>query len=496
LEIERLGVWLLLITITAGHYSLAQRTDMARSQLTSTASRSGPVPIDHVDVYLPPASIPAKRQSCDQKIVGLLCQEQVLAGTALEEADADLQMARPLLRIGEFQSAKQSCVNALNALSKVDSARFLDAKHRFSAESTPNLEASATACLTTVNAAADTLALENLVSLTATMHAYASAGDIEKAKLLHDDLRVRYSQLSSTYPRARGFAETILREKPAFLDWRKSVLGWVRLDLPLIVLKIALMVAGTLILFSLFWPLRWIVNISRKVSVTGQVKWFVQYIKDEENQSAAGAVMDALTVDGNALIRDPFRPPALLLEPPNFGIIEGNGIWWEFFGTVRPLFDIEELPRDDMKKHRFVMDEALDEINIKIAGKEVSGLVALSRNISRWFNKGYPTVIGAILKMTASSSNVSWAVRLTATSRSSWLHRFIVQARRENELKNITISVHSTSQEQEFVDAIGLAAQRSAFKLFYRISRPNTDPDFVTASAAFHQALVLLRRYI
>lgn len=62
--------------------------------------------------------------------------------------------------------------------------------------------------------------------------------------------------------------------------------------------------------------------------------------------------------------------------------------------------------------------------------------------------------------------------------------------------RNLTISVYSSTEEQEFVDAIGLAAQRAAFKLFYRLAMPRKDPDEISAAAAFHQGVVLLRRYL
>jgi len=354
----------------------------------------------------------------------------------------------------------------------------------------PDLTAPSHHCIDMAEDGEDEVNHENLKSLVGSLELYLHNGDLDRAKVLHEELRKRYADLPAYSLSARKYATEELANSSS-RNWSTGW-AWVRSRAWLLLTQIFLALGGILWLYLLLKMYRGVRNFLRRgrYSRKNKIRWFVQSIKDEARQAGAGAVMDALSIEGNALLRNLFSPPALLLVPPGFGGPQGGGVWWDLFGDPRPPFEIESLPRDQIERHEFVLDEALEEIKVKIAGQEVSGIVGLAKNVSRWFNQGTPTVQGAILKVSPKSAHPSWAVRLTASSGRRWL-TWSAGPRR-----NLTASVYSSTEEQEFIDAIGLAAQRAAFKLFYRLAEPNKDPDEITAVAALHQGIVLLRRYL
>jgi hypothetical protein len=452
-----------------------------------------PAVIEGLKVFLPAYSSGTHRSGCTDNLKEAICQARIQQVGSWRQGRGELDTGLALLKVYDYSGAKQHCLVALGAKSTgLPQGAVSTPSPGF--PSLPDYSVQAEQCIREAETAQDVIDKADITTLTNLTDQYLATGDIDKAKILRDQLQKRYSELPASSSEARKYAEEQLRDTNNW-SW-STALAWFRFRVPPLLAQIVVGLGGVLWIYILLKAYRWIRNGLRRFSPRRKIKWFVQHIKDRERQAGAGAVMDALSITGNALLREPFRPPSLLLVPPGFSGPQGGGVWWNCFGAVRPTFAVEWVPREDIERHEFVLEEALEEINLKIAGQEVGGIVSLARNVSRWFNKGTPTVQGAILKVIPIGGNPSWSVRLTATSAYRWLNwlRTFNTGRRIH--KNLTVSVYSSTEEQEFVDAIGLAAQRAAFKLFYRLAEPDKEPDEITAVAAFHQGVVLLRRYL
>jgi hypothetical protein len=464
--------------------------------------------IENLKVYLPRVQGKPTPQTCLSRLDSAICQARIQQELDVLKANTELATGQALLKSGDFPGARQHCIAAIQLLTgKLSQSATAPTTDLRQANSTARL---AQSCILESETEQDSVDRNLVESQARAMQLYVEAGDVDKAKATYEDLRSKYAQLSPTSKGAREYASEQLMRIPQPTErgaWAVSR-SWIETKLPVLLTKVTLGVVAFFYVLLVLRIFRGAKNILRRLSWTGKITWNVQSIKDEEKQGAAGAVMDALNMGNNSLLRERFRPPALLLTPPGFSGTNADGIWWDFFGDTRSEFSVEQIPYDGMRQHVFELDESFEEVSIKVAGQEISGFVALGRNIRRWLMRGMPAVQGAIVKITVDAAEPAWAVRLTATSRYSWfselksqLVRSLTQSASDNEIPpaksgSLTISVHSSTQEQEFVDAIGLAAQRSAFKLFYRLAKPDADPDDVTAAAAFHQGVVLLRRYL
>jgi hypothetical protein len=472
---------------------VAQNTDRQPVRFGKTAAQKDkPAVIQDLNVFLPPYSSSMHPSTCTDKLKQAVCQARIQQLSLWQQGRGELDTGLTLLKVDDYSAAKQHCLLALDASSKAPKETMLVTLPGY--PMLPDYSAQAERCISRAESEQDVIDKAGIQALASLTDQYLATGDIEKAKILRDQLQKRYSELPASSSEARKYAEQQLNETDSW-SWN-TALAWFRSRLLPLLAQIAVGLGGILWVFILLKAYRWIRNVFRRFSPRRKTKWFVQHIKDKEGQAGGGAVMDALSISGNALLREPFRPSSLLLVPPGFSGPQGGGVWWNFFGAVRPTFEVEWVPRENIERHEFVLEEALEEINLKIAGQEVGGMVSLARNVSRWFNRGTPTVQGAILKVLPMGGNPSWAVRLTATSAYRWANWLRTFNTDKHLYKNLTVSVYSSTEEQEFVDAIGLAAQRAAFKLFYRLADPDKDPDEITAVAAFHQGVVLLRRYL
>jgi hypothetical protein len=450
-----------------------------------------PAVIQDLKVFLPAYSAGKHGSTCNEKLAQALCEWRIRETDLWRQGYGELLTGKTLLTLRDYQGAKQHCLVAVQAASK--KLPLGDPlPQRLQPLPASDYSRDAEDCVKQAEDSQDGIDVHAIESLVNLEMLNLKTGDIDKAKAVHDELRKAYSGLAPSSVRARSFAESHLSSGTEG-DW-SAVLAWSRSKLKLLVAQVFIISLAVVWLYLLLRIFRSLRNGARGFS-RRTTKWFVQYIKDDQNQGAAGAVMDALSVSGNALLRKPFVPPSLLLVPPGFGGPGGGGVWWNFVGAVRPPFEIEKLPRSEIEKHQFVLQNDLEEVNLKIAGSELSGVVSLGRNVARWFNKGTPMVQGAVVKLEGEGQNPSWAVRLTATSAFKWA-RWLLDDPESEKTQSLTMSVYASTEEQEFVDAIGLAAQRAAFKLFYRLAKPGKDTDEITAVAAFHQAVVLLRRYL
>jgi hypothetical protein len=504
----RNGMFSMLLLLAGMLPATAQTQE--RPPTSSKADTDQSAVIENLKVYLPRVPEKTTSRSCLSKLESSLCQARIQQEVDLLKANSELAIGQALLGARDFAGARQHCIATIQLLpAKLPWPATVGTDLKPSTQPNSSVKDAQT-CIRNSEAGQDIIDKTELESLTRAMQLYVQAGEVDKARARFEELRSKYSQLPPSSKDAREYARQQLMQMPQPTRggaWAACI-SWTETKLPVLLTKVTV---GVIALFYVVFVLRTFrafKNVLRRLSWTGKITWNVQAIKDEEKQGAAGAVMDALNMGSNSLLRERFRPPALLLTPPGFSGTEADGIWWDFFGDARSEFSVERIPYDGMRQHVFELDESFEEVTIKVAGQEISGFVSLGRNIRRWLMRGMPAVQGAIVKVTVGSAEPAWAVRLTATSRYSWFGELKSQLARTlgsptNEQKiaqaksgSLTISVHSSTQEQEFVDAIGLAAQRSAFKLFYRLANPAADPDEVTAAAAFHQGVVLLRRYL
>jgi hypothetical protein len=203
-----------------------------------------------------------------------------------------------------------------------------------------------------------------------------------------------------------------------------------------------------------------------------------------------------LKLDNNVLLREHFRgefkAPSLLLSPlplrqEQIAAGDPAEVWWNFLHPRSRKYGIEDLPIDRMRRHSFSLEEAFDEIDLKVAGAEIKGLLGVFKTVKRWFFKGFPAM-QAFAGTSGDGEKASATIRLTCNYRRIWITRAFVSKRDQDD----TISVFASTEEQQFADPVGLAAHRAAFKVFYRLADPSKHADEVTAIAAFHQAISLL----
>jgi hypothetical protein len=283
-----------------------------------------------------------------------------------------------------------------------------------------------------------------------------------------------------------------------------------------ILLWIAISVVALWVLAAVLGQIyTWLANRSayRKSRLERQnVDWTVWSILDTRNQGGAGPVMDSLNPLNNPLLRD-FRPSSLLLMPPlNIsGAADPNQpleIWRDFLDEPRAPIGMEDLPLHLFRRHRFIQEEAFDELDVKIGGFEAKGLIGLIRMARRWADRGLPAAQGLIFTLPETNSNKSFAcVRITC----NWTtalnamrdSKAMTDAEEEKTSESVdpegshgdTLSVFASSEEDPSIDAVALSAQRAAFKLFHRLALKSS-PSYSSAVANFHQGVSLLDQYL
>ena len=92
---------------------------------------------------------------------------------------------------------------------------------------------------------------------------------------------------------------------------------------------------------------------------------------------------------------------------------------------------MEVIPIKDMRLHSLELQEVFDEIDLKVAGAEIKGLVGVFKSVKRWFCKDYPA-LQAFTGKSGLDGQMSETVRLTCTYRRHWLARRL-PSRKETE---------------------------------------------------------------
>ena len=242
---------------------------------------------------------------------------------------------------------------------------------------------------------------------------------------------------------------------------------------------------------------------------SAEVEWTVWSIRDDEKQGAAGPVMDALNPANNPLLNKDFKPPSLLLVPPNATVDDTESrVWRDFLDPPRDPIDMEKLPTiEEFQKHRFNLVEAFDELDVEVGSLKAKGLMSLFRTFRKWLDKGLPAAQGNVYSLTLGESETryacvritcNWTTQLKALKPSSPV--IVATDQDDSDWKSAgiadeTLSVFASSIDDPSIDAIALSAQRASFKLFHRLIRKSS-PTYATAVANFHQGVELIDRYI
>jgi hypothetical protein len=252
-----------------------------------------------------------------------------------------------------------------------------------------------------------------------------------------------------------------------------------------------------------------------------QPVWFVWSIRDEVGAGAAGAVIEALDVRTNPLVAPYIQPEyrkreeararrEFLLLPPFLkhsafeddsifrgGSTRSNGVLKDFLGSGFPLTFVEEIVffpdennlTEGSKKDLlpvFRLDEAYGEVNLKVGGFEMRGIMGLVTLYKRVRYRRFHNVLGFVSK----GEGKGWAVRLNGQ----------IPARKSRAESEFVASVWADTIDTDFGDPLGLVAQRAAFKLLLRIvddslcreagrERSGYDTNSIHAIANFRQGI-------
>jgi hypothetical protein len=246
------------------------------------------------------------------------------------------------------------------------------------------------------------------------------------------------------------------------------------------------------------------------------IVWSVSSIADSTNQSAAGALIDALNVYYNPLFQKLYTssflaaPPSLI--PADF-VGDPSTFMWRNFLTdvlglpsdlVRPYISklIENIDTRRFARHRFRQVTAYENINLKLGFLDAS-LGAIANTIWSWWKKGWPSVTGSVWYEEINDQDFA-SVRLTCNFGISRNDREVrvapnnVDIDRSPDTMKIffseerTLSVYASTQVDESTDAIALATQRAAFRLLYRLTKRPADPGLAIAASSYRQGVRML----
>lgn len=312
-------------------------------------------------------------------------------------------------------------------------------------------------------------------------------------------------------------AETALADKVEH-EWPRNLWNWLgfRQGTPRIVEWTWSAVVAAALLFILYKVLDFIRFLRRRTKFAdlgGVIPWTVSSILDDTKQSAAGAIMDALNVDYNPLFDDLpvsslLAVPVLLLPPKAEAEAEKRGsdpeisVWRDFMfefpeqkrGLLRS--QLEDIDKKKFAKHRFMQVKVFDEFNLKVGGLETAPGTVI-RNLRRWWEEGWPSVTGTVT--IERCDDVSFAsVRLIGNigdlRKPDYSTDF--KAGKDATLEELfsgerTISVFASTEIDQYTDAVALAAQRAAFRFFYRLLRPG-EANLAIAASSYRQGVRLL----
>jgi hypothetical protein len=425
---------------------------------------------------------------------------------ANHKAISQLVAGEAFLAVDEYLKAKAACEAALLLPATTERARTCITKAKKALQDGAN--------------AANNRSVAQIELGLKQLDFYLEEGEVDKAFSMAGDLRKQFATGSQEGSTAESYLVKQLDQR-----FRRSYLSpWLgplqRLVTALIPAVLTWLVKIAIILLSIWgaWGLfkaltTWHRNRMRRGAfrreLTGITRWRVWNVAENEPRGATGPVMEALRLETNSLLSDhlperhPHRhdPPSLLVSP--IPTSAGPPNVWSNLLAARPHSknsnNIENLPMDEMQRHSFLLEEAFDEIDAKLPGVELKGLVGIYKNLRRWHYQDDPA-----LHAFAASDEKTASVRLT-TYRKTWPRdpeenserllgrlRSFVNRNLPPKPREETISVLASSPRSDHVDAIGLAAHRAAFKLFYRLAKDDAHPNEITAIAAFYQGRALL----
>ena len=433
---------------------------------------------------------------------------QSKACSALADARAQLGYGKALLSAGKYAPARNACQAALNAAETAFAQPVQVSLAGAVASAATELQKEALNCMGSADENIHSGESEAIDLVMQDVEKQRWSKDPERAAAMLDDLRKRYAD--DLYE--KGGAAAYLNRKVGGTKrtptWHNMMDFIVESWWPALPFAIKLL-ACVLVMFVLWAFMRLSMLLALRTSERRRLyKWRVWSVADRTEQGAAGPIMEALDLGSNALLKRYFdydgAPYSILLSPfaaIRFDDEPGVGgdkkprreespkaaspdaappIWLNFLGPRGAPLSIESPPIEAMKRHSFILQEAVEELDFSIAGTQVKGIVGVARAFRRWLYKGLPAA-AAFAYREGSDGAKNAVVRITCVS--GWG-------------SSRTCSVIATTEEGAYTNALDLAAHRAAFKLFYRLAVPTMHADQVTAIAAFQQALLLMMLYV
>jgi hypothetical protein len=266
LEVVQNMRWQLVLLVSAPlaiSGVVAQNTDRQPVKFSKAAAQKDkPAVIQDLNVFLPPYSSSMRPSTCTDKLKQAVCQARIQQLGLWQQGRGELDTGLTLLKVDDYSAAKQHCLLALEASSKVPKETLLVTLPSY--PMLPDYSAQAERCISRAETEQDVIDKAGIQALASLTDQYLATGDIEKAKILRDQLQKRYSELPASSGEARKYAEQQLNETDSW-SWN-TALAWFRSRLLPLLAQIAVGLGGILWIYILLKAYRWIRNVFRRFS--------------------------------------------------------------------------------------------------------------------------------------------------------------------------------------------------------------------------------------
>lgn len=206
-----------------------------------------------------------------------------------------------------------------------------------------------------------------------------------------------------------------------------------------------------------------------------KVAWTLAPIQDPGNLGAPDFVVDSLRTAPALMKRRLWAPDRLLLNP------SADPAYWEevWCDFVPPkgfhLADshgkeTSRITAVEIKAASGDLSAALQTLTLPLGATSFNIVASLGQSIVTWWKTGGPTFSATVLQAATSSQSQEVTVRLTCAGGPP-----------------AHVTVFASSEPQPGLNVVSYAADRAAYKLLYRIQKPDADPAIIDAQAAFRQ---------
>jgi hypothetical protein len=192
----------------------------------------------------------------------------------------------------------------------------------------------------------------------------------------------------------------------------------------------------------------------------------------EDAVGARDAVLDAIRRVPHEVTQPIWTRTRLLLYPAS----QGWEVWEDFAVQENDRATPVHEPSFNMKlesgQANQMLAKAFQNLEFSVGAISMAGVARLWAGLVEWWQTGCPTVSGAAREVEVGSGTKHISVRLTASGCDTG-----------------TVSVLATTDVAEGVDAVAVSAERSAYKLLFRIGQHKDSAKQIDGHAAFRQGV-------